>query len=196
MSQMEHNFTHWDEAVQAAKDALAARRYDDAKHHLHTAQQLGANSTHILKLQTLVVLEEKQQEKIQQHSGFFGFWLGVACYFVLSFVLEPKQGLGLWGAVALVLLPMVLGWRVGRWLGYDSTGNARFWRSFRSIGGACWLYAFFNMIAARMQFSMSSAGGDVAFAWLLVSSIYGGIAGCVAGVVGAKLAWLREGRQA
>lgn len=196
MSHSERNFAHWDEAVQAAREALDAKRYDDAKHHLQTALNLGANSTHVRKLQTLIKIEEEQQDKIAQHGGFFGFWLAFVCYFLLSFLLPPTRGAALWGAIAFVAIPAIIGWRVGRWFGYDVPPRFRFWGGFRALGGAVWIYAFLNMLVARAQFSMSGACGDVVLVWLLIPAFYGAIAGSVAGVASAKLAWRREESQA
>ncbi len=193
MKHTEPTFQNWGEAVRAAQEALDAKHYDDAKHHLHTALQMGADSTHVRKLQTLVRIEEDHQDKVEQHSGFFGFFVAVVCYFILSFFLQPQHGILLWGVVALGLFPALIGWRVGKWMGYDSPEKARFWKAVRAVGGAVWCYAFMNMIYARMQFSMSSAGGDVTFVWLLVPLVYASIAGCVAGVVCAKLSWRQEG---
>lgn len=184
------------EAIQAAEDALNAQRFDDAKHLIKLAERLSGENSRTQKLLRRVRVEESEQEKQEHTSGAFGCFGSGFCYLCLSFLLFPfGAGKYVWLTFVFVVLPALFGGMVGRRMGYDTTHKQRFWRAFRAVGGSVWVYAFFNLIYWRSRFSLDSAGGDILLVWLGVPTIYGAMAGAVAGLVSARVAWGKEERE-
>jgi hypothetical protein len=185
------------EAIQAAEIALKESRFDDAKHLVNVAERLSSPNPRTQKLLRRIKVEEQDQDKRAKTSQSMGFYLGIGVYTALSFLIFPTNvGTLVWASLTLIFVPLFLGLAVGRRAGYDSTYRQRFSKAFWGVGGAVWLYGFGNLIFWRARFTMESAGPDMLLVWGIVPCFYALVAGAVAGVVSARLAWLREERGA
>ncbi len=200
MSQNHHqdsDYQNAGEAIQAAELALKENRFDDAKHLVGLAERLSDQNTRTQKLLRRIKVEEQDQDKRAQTSQVMGFFLGLAFYTFLSFIIFPSSvGILVWASITLALVPLFLGWIVGRRSGYDCTYRQRFFKAFWGVGGAVWIYGAGNLIFWRSRFTITNTGADILLVWGAVPCFYALVAGTVAGIVSARLAWLREERDA
>jgi hypothetical protein len=183
------------EKLEAAKQALARKRYDEAKRLLTEAEQNGVPPRWAANLRQMIRGAEEHQDKLARNSHWVGLLIGGFVYLILLFLpLTPRDVA--WIVLALLGVPALVGGVIGRLMGFDAGAGPRFRKAALVCGFAVFGYAFVSLIWQRSRFAIGSEIGQVFLVWLLVATVYAVIAGVVAGLVSAKFAWLGGGRSA
>lgn len=181
--------------MEAAKLALVRKRYDEAKRLLTEAEQSGATRSQTHRLRQAIQTQEAHQEKMARNSLWVGLLLGGFAYLILFFLpFTPRDAV--WIVAALLAVPGLMGGVIGRLMGFDAGAGLRFRKAAKVCGFVMFGYTFVSLIWQRSRFEIGSELGQVFLVWLLVATVYAILAGVVAGLVSAKLTWLREGKSA
>jgi hypothetical protein len=183
------------EKLEEAKQALARKRYDDAKRLLAEAEQSGAPPRWVANLRQVVRAAEEHQDKLGRNSHWVGLLLGGFVYLIILFLpLTPRDAA--WIVLALLGVPALIGGIIGRLMGFDAGAGPRFRKAAVVTGFVMFNYAFVSLIWQRTRFAIGSEIGQIFLVWLVVATVYAVIAGAVAGLVSAKLTWAGGGRSA
>ncbi len=188
----ENEPTTREQEMEKAQIAYAQKRYGDAHAHLKAAKRSGAATGAVQKMERVVKAAEEQQSKLRRNCGWVGFLIALFAYGLLAFlpVSLPVRYL-----LMLGIIPAVCGFAIGRLAGYDFGVGSRFRRAARIAASTMFGYALLGMIWTRTRFEMGSEAGQIFLVWLSVAAAYALIAGLVAGIVGAKLAWPVSGER-
>jgi hypothetical protein len=177
----------WQTELQQAAVAYRQKRYGDARAHLAQAKRGGAPVNATQRLERAIHADEQDQQKRGSNSGWVGFFGAALVYLLLSFLpLSPPVRMTL----ALLVIPALCGYAIGRMMGWDAGDATRFWRGAKMTGYALFWYALANLIWVRTRYPMGAETGQVFWVWVLVATVYALIGGLVGGTVSAKLTWL------
>ncbi len=175
--------------ILAAERELVHGQFARARDHLKTASAMGARKMDVNRLHASINAEEQSHAKRARLSGWGGFGIGGLGYLFLSLQQPVAWTMPLWCGLAFLAIPAIAGYAMGRWQGQGQSPQSRFWSALFSVGWAMCFYTAISLMSLRWQIGLAGQGGAVLVAGTFVSAAYALVAGTVAGVVSAKLAW-------
>ena len=175
--------------LDAVESALSDNRFYDAHHYLAQATQLGASKRELHHFRLELQAGEAKQSKQRRGSFWMGLFLSLCAYLLLALQQPLDWGIPLWMLLGFFCIPVLTGYVVGRKQGFDQGAKARFGAAFRANGLAMFLYTSLSLMFVHADIGSGGNSTMVFLVGLVVSVVYGILAGCVAGIASAKLAW-------
>jgi hypothetical protein len=177
-----------------AEEDIASGDLDEARAHVAEAAELGASRRDITRLSRAVATEAKARDRRARRSRWMGAGVSIAAYAVLSFHQPHEWGQLTWVVLALVVVPGVVGWLIGRAHGPGSPRGLRFRRSLAPAAAPMALYTAIWLMVLRSRIGSGGSSGEVFLVGVFVTAVYAGVAACVAG--GAAAVACRGPREA
>ena len=172
--------------VKAARAAIAAGDYAQARHHINNLAMLGTHSQEVDELRRLIAQQETTTNEVSVQRVGWAIAVSVLGYLILSFRTPTAWGPILWGLVAFLALPLFTGLLAGNSVGSStntSTQSARFWRAFSITAVTVAIYSLVGMGITRAKMHSSDKSSDF-FIFFAVATVYGVGAGLVSGLAG------------
>lgn len=170
--------------VKAARAAIAAGDYAQARHHINNLAMLGTYTQEVDELRRLITQQETTTNVISVQRVGWAIGVSVSGYLILSFRTPNAWGPILWGLVAFLALPLFTGLLAGNSVDASATSSvqsARFWRAFFITAATVSIYTLVGMGLTRSKMHSSDKSSDF-FIFFAVAAVYGVGAGLVSGL--------------
>ncbi len=170
--------------VTAARAAIAAGDYAQARHHINNLAMLGTHSQEVDELRRLISLQESSTTQVSVQRVGWAIAVSALGYLILSFRTPADWGPVLWGLIAFLALPLFTGLLAGNSVDpstADSVPASRFWRSFAITAGTVVIYTLVGMSITRSKMHSSDKSSDF-FVFFAVAAAYALGAGLVSGI--------------
>ncbi len=170
--------------VQAAHEAIDRGDIDGALHHINNLSIAG-HAREVDELQRRIWQLNQRARQRNLNLQVYAFATGVLGYALLSTQSPAAWGPAVWGVIALVAIPVMVGIFAGNsLLGIEK--SKRFWRSFFIAGGCIGLYTLIGMALSRSKMESADKSMDVVI-FLAVMLVHSLVAGVVAGFTGTLI---------
>lgn len=182
-------------AVVETERHLGAGRYAAARNSLADAARLGASRRDIERLHSSIDRGEARSKKGAKAARWLAFGLGILAYLILSVQQPPAWRVPVWAALAFLAVPATVGFTAGKIAGRGTPAPTRFRAGMSAGGWAMFWYAAITLFMLHARMNSGAPAGEVFLAGAFVTIVYSLLAGLVAGLVSAKLAFLGPGRR-
>ena len=189
MSNPSRNSHEIEDEISYALISIHHRRFADAQRHIHAAENFGANKYEMEHALNTLDQSIRTSQKRAARMAWLGPLIAIFAYLVISSRSPQAWTFPLWALLTLGLIPAGIGWLVGREIGPEKKMGQRIRSGYWTVGTAMFLYTIVSLMIIRSHIGIPDASGMVFLVELFVSSAYTIIAGGVAGLVAAHLAW-------
>ena len=176
-----------DEVVAACR-AIEDGEFVQARHHINNLAMSGTNPSLVEELTRLIW--QKEREVMQTTGNRIGMAISVAVFGYMALSFQSPEGWGplVWGLVAFLILPCVVGVLAGNSVTASRAAplkKLRFRRAFSITFSVVAIYTLVGMGIVRHKMQSADKSTDIAI-YLVVAVVYGLMAGAVAGIAGSS----------
>jgi len=171
----------------AAKAAIEAGDYARARHHINNLSLMPGHAADVAELNMLI--SHREFDSIRVGGQRVGYAIAVSGLGYMLLAIQSPAGWGqpIWGLLALFALPFAVGILSGNSVSHshqDPQKAQRFWRSFciAAIGAA--VHTLIGLAITRGKMQSADKSSDF-FIYVVVATVYGCVAGLVAGMAGS-----------